>query len=778
MPVCVRLGEHEASVARDDGTEVVFDLARGTFDVLGPGGAAAVTGATARVVLAENESHSLVAGYSCHAEGAEISDALGRGMAVRVNCEPEGTGPELVVTVACYDETPGALIALECRNALGREIRVEALEVLAARSRDGAAVESFSKPSRARFYHTGLKMADSPFVDLAHPSKDLAEWARSSSTEHMGCLVDASRPGASLLLGFVTGARQPTRVEFGLDPGADHLDEFMALCELESRPLHDGGSVKSERLWVCPAGDPLDSMERYAELLGRSMGARRWREHPAGWCSWYYFGADVTQEDIRSNLRWLAENRERYPVKFIQIDDGFQKHWGDWLETSGRFPDGMRALAEEIRSFGFTPGIWVAPFVASSVSDVARLHPEWLVRDRSGEPVSPSGFGPERPWRALDGTHPEVQAHLEQVFRTITREWGYPYVKLDAMDVGAPTGAVFHDPAATRIEAYRRGFEAIRRGCGDDAFILGCNAPFAASVGIADGMRVSPDVSASWVARRGCSPRASLRNSIRRWFFHRSCWWNDPDCLVVRGSEGERANLALDEARTLTAGLGLTGGMMLLSDDMPKLTPERAALLDLLFPLVDDAARPLDLFKTDPPSVLALVVERGWEIWRVAQVINWADEPRPMALDLDLLGVEGSPARHHVFDLFEERYHGLGKGVVELGTVPPHGSRLVAARSDLGRPQVVSTSFHLTQGGQIASCEWREAARTLAVEFGELRARRGRVFVHVPESYVEPGLDKPTVGGTAKVHSSGLEGRILTVELDAAPGATLEIAFG
>jgi hypothetical protein len=212
--------------------------------------------------------------------------------------------------------------------------------------------------------------------------------------------------------------------------------------------------------------------------------------------------------------------------------------------------------------------------------------------------------------------------------------------------------------------------------------------------------------------------------------------------------------------------------MVLFSDDMTKLAPERAALHDLLFPLVENSARPLDLFETDPPSLIALTARRDWETWRVVQVINWADEPRPMALDLDKLGVESSPARHHIFDLFEERYHGLCKGIVELGTVPPHGSRLLAVRADVERPQLVSTSFHLTQGIEIASCEWRSDAHTLAIEFGDLRARRGRVFVCVPDDFGEPHF-----AGSANTHSSKLDNGILAIELDAAPGATLELRF-
>ena len=57
------------------------------------------------------------------------------------------------------------------------------------------------------------------------------------------------------------------------------------------------------------------------------------------------------------------------------------------------------------------------------------------------------------PWFALDGTHPEVQAHLTGLFRTMRQEWGCTYFKLDANFWGAMHGGRLHDPKATRIEA-------------------------------------------------------------------------------------------------------------------------------------------------------------------------------------------------------------------------------------------------------------------------------------------------------------------------------------
>ena len=74
-------------------------------------------------------------------------------------------------------------------------------------------------------------------------------------------------------------------------------------------------------------------------------------------------------------------------------------------------------------------------------------------------------------------------------------KWGFTYFKLDANFWGAMHGGRLHDPKATRIEAYRRGMQAMLRGAGD-SFILGCNHPIWASFGLIHGSRSSGDVSA------------------------------------------------------------------------------------------------------------------------------------------------------------------------------------------------------------------------------------------------------------------------------------------
>ena len=191
-------------------------------------------------------------------------------------------------------------------------------------------------------------------------------------------------------------------------------------------------------------------------LLGR-VAARLTLHHPplktpsppAGLCSWYCFGANVTAKNVLDNLDVIA--KQITSLKYIQIDDGYQSAMGDWLETGTAFGGNVRTVLDETRRRGFQPAIWVAPFIAEASSRVFREHPAWFIQDASGTPLAADKvtFGGWRhgPWYALDGTHPDVQQHFERLFRTMRDEWGCTYFKLDANFWGAMHGGRLHDRA-------------------------------------------------------------------------------------------------------------------------------------------------------------------------------------------------------------------------------------------------------------------------------------------------------------------------------------------
>src|SRR5690606_10258523 len=70
--------------------------------------------------------------------------------------------------------------------------------------------------------------------------------------------------------------------------------------------------------------------------------------------------------------------------------------------------------------------------------------------------------------------------------------------------------------------------------------------------------------------------RNALRNTLARAWMHRRLWLNDPDCLMTRSRQSQ---LTRDEVRALAISIAVTGGMTILSDDVPGLGTDERALV-------------------------------------------------------------------------------------------------------------------------------------------------------------------------------------------------------
>ena len=374
---------------------------------------------------------------------------------------------------------------------------------------------------------------------------------------------------------------------------------------------------------------------------------------PSGWCSWYCFGPNVTAKQVLDNLEVIA--RDIPGLRYIQIDDGYQPAMGDWLETGAAFGGAVQTVVRQIRDRGFEPAIWVAPFIAEAGSRLFKEHPGWFVKDDTGLPLRADRvtFGGWRrgPWYALDGTHPDAQAHLARVFKTMRDEWGCRYFKLDANFWGAIHGGRFHDPRATRIDAYRRGMAAVLRGT-RDAFVLGCNHPIWPSIGVIHGSRSSLDVKREW---KRISDTAR-QNLSRNWQNGR-LWWNDPDAVVLTGELSE------DEYRFHATAIYASGGMILSGDDLTTITPARLAMLKKLQPPTARAARFADV------SMQVGEVDLG-SGRRAVCLLNWDDQPRTLTISL------AAPVR--VRELWSDKDLGTRSGRVPIA-MPPHSGKVLVA---------------------------------------------------------------------------------------------------
>jgi alpha-galactosidase len=476
--------------------------------------------------------------------------------------------------------------------------------------------------------------------------------------------------------------------------------------------------------------------------------ARPFKDHqiPVGWCSWYHFFQKVTQQDIQRNLEACKNLRASLPVDLIQIDDGYESEVGDWLSFSDRFPQGVAPLAREIKEAGFTAGLWLAPFIVHPRSRLKMLHPGWLLRNNLGLPVN-AGFLWNTFTSALDLTDPEALEYVRSVVHTAVHEWGFKFLKLDFLFAGALAGR-YKDRTKTRAQVLRMGLSTIREAAGKDTFLLGCGCPLGTAVGLVDGMRISEDVDVRWepsyfnikafFRNEPTIPAArnSTHNTLARSALHKHWWINDPDCLLLRtGTEFTQA-----EVECQASLIAMSGGLLMFSDNLPDVPPERMLIARALLPLIGKRPYVLDWFDQHNPAHLQLDLEGQIGRWHLITLFNWGDRPK----DLDFRLVDFYLDREKAYlarSFWDGRSYQVAlkqgwanralPGDLVFKDVPAHGVVLLAMRQlKADFAQYLGSSLHVSQGMEVAAWEAKQDGVNLRLERPGLS--QGEVDLRLP----------------------------------------------
>ncbi|RAV16068.1 hypothetical protein DQG23_29180 [Paenibacillus contaminans] len=544
---------------------------------------------------------------------------------------------------------------------------------------------------------------------------------------------------------------------------AEAVFDVTVAASLDRLKLMPGASAATEKAVLLFGTDGHDRLlEAYMDKVCRQMEPRSsFTKPPTGWLSWYYYYGTVTEQDMMDNATALREQFPELPVDYIVVDSGWflETGFGDW-EPNGKFHYDMKRLADRITEAGFKPGLWFSPLLADSGSKLLRDHPDWVLRN-NGMPVA--GMNPNgsdvlelheknNVKYVLDLTNPDVLDYLRVLFRKVTREWGYRYIKLDFLVRALFTDRGNHSslgrdqvyfPGMSTAAAYRNTMQVIREAAGDDCFILGCAAPLFASAGnLIDANRMTPDITRRNYTANPVRPSAwelvklCGRTMAARYFLHGKIGFNDPDVLVVRGHEPEGISddykPTPDEAKVWAGVVALSGGMLFYNDKLSELEEDRKPILRQLYPIGPAAAVPLDFFNPDVPERWKLAVRRGDEQWTVLGVFNWGEECRDMTIDLESLGFAAEESVHGLE--FWSRSYVSGCGRLTLPAVRPRSMQLLALHARTYRPQLLGTDMHFTQGwAEFASAGW--ADHTMNVVWRPDYVQRGIVVVHVPEAY-------------------------------------------
>jgi alpha-galactosidase len=426
---------------------------------------------------------------------------------------------------------------------------------------------------------------------------------------------------------------------------------------------------------------------------------RAWPGSIAGWISWFAFYDRVTEKDIVETADVFSAAMGPYGYDILQIDDGYQSGKGApglWLNPNAKFPNGLKYLADYIKSKGLKPGLWTG--ASFSDGDEPAAHPDWFVRDARGKPARGNWID-----YIVDASNPAALAALITPLYKGLRGQGWEYFKVDALRHLRYEGYNAHRDyfAASKtdlVAAYRRYAQTVREAIGRDVFMLGCWGLRPELAGIIDGCRIGDD----GFAYAGLSQYNSFNNVV---------WRNDPDHIELN-----------DDRYRSTLVTSLTGSVLLLTDK-----PETYRTGDL-----EAARRAAPVLFTLPGQIYDVDPSRSDALGRVDTEVSGSG-PRPFdagytpACHLYLLEIErpfgswtvlgrtgGDPAEtlsfagwgldpqaeYLVFEFWTKKLVGSFTGGFMPGPIDPRfRSQAFCIRPSESRPQLLATSRHVTCGG-------------------------------------------------------------------------------
>jgi alpha-galactosidase len=205
-----------------------------------------------------------------------------------------------------------------------------------------------------------------------------------------------------------------------------------------AEPAADTGSgapaASYETPWVYGSyGDGLNEIAaRFHALLRSQHPELRRKPRPVILNTWeaVYFHHDF------DTLRALADKAKDSGVERFVVDDGWfgarrddRKALGDWQVSQEVWPDGnksLKELADYVHAAGMEFGLWFEPEMISPDSDVARAHPDWMLKPTTHR-LPMQG----RSQQVIDLSNPAAYAYILGAMDALVEAIGIDYIKWD-----------------------------------------------------------------------------------------------------------------------------------------------------------------------------------------------------------------------------------------------------------------------------------------------------------------------------------------------------------
>ena len=315
----------------------------------------------------------------------------------------------------------------------------------------------------------------------------------------------------------------------------------------------------------------------------------------------YSFGNDIGEYCILREIEDIRRSSIAAPDLY-RIGAGWQTEAGcTAVPDLRKFPEGMRPISDAIHEAGMLSGIRFTPFVCSADTEVYKDHPNWLLRDKNGDPVPA-----DADTYALDFCCPEFKEHIRSQIDTILNDWGFDMIEFDLLY------AVCELPheGRSRGQLMCEAMDFLRE-CMGDKLLLAAGVPLMPAFGTADYCRVSCDIRKEWDFRRdkkrNSREQPSVRNAMLGNIFRRQlngrAFLNDPGDFLL----SEESNSLLHCQRQSLAFIDhLCGSLYSTSDNENDCTPRARKILS--------TARRLTAAKLISAEVIGSAVELTIEL--------------------------------------------------------------------------------------------------------------------------------------------------------------------
>ena len=353
---------------------------------------------------------------------------------------------EIKTTFIGYDDTNAVRIFTEVKNITDEEIILEEVSAFALFGIKG----EDRKTDADELYFT--RFLQSHHVECQPRRASFREWgvfhATSISQKRIACAnVGSWSTKEELPQGIIEDIKRGGFTMFQIESPASWYYEISD--DFEGYYLYLGGANLPFGGW----SKPLKTGESYrtpnvALSFGNSLNEvvgemTKYRRHISG-----LVDADKTLPPIFNeymHLSWdcPAEERTRKyapvvaktGVEYYVIDCGWHNeeeatkvyHYvGQWKESHARFPSGVRAITDYLRSLGMKAGLWIEPEVVGwQCKEMLDYYDDSCFLQRNGKKV----FVHNRYF--LDYRNEKVRAYMTETIRRMVEDYGADYIKCD-----------------------------------------------------------------------------------------------------------------------------------------------------------------------------------------------------------------------------------------------------------------------------------------------------------------------------------------------------------